>query len=96
MVINCPHCGPRSSQEFRYRGDATRARPDTAIATAEEVADHLYLRDNPCGEHREHWFHAMGCRSWLVVVRDTLTHAIASVATARAPASADARAETVA
>lgn len=88
MVIDCPHCGPRSCQEFRYRGDATRERPDTTTASAAEVADYLYLRDNPCGAHREYWFHAMGCRSWLIVARNTLTHAISSVAPARTDTTA--------
>ena len=39
---------------------------------------YVYLRDNPMGRHEEHWYHAQGCRNWLVVARDTLTHEIPS------------------
>ena len=45
--------------------------------------DYVYLRDNPAGTIRELWYHASGCRSWLVVTRDTRTHAIESVEPAR-------------
>ena len=36
----------------------------------------MYLRDNPKGKHRELWQHNAGCREWLVVTRDTLTHQV--------------------
>ncbi len=38
---------------------------------------YLHLRDNPAGATRELWRHENGCGAWLVVERDTLTHAIA-------------------
>ncbi len=41
------------------------------------MTDYVYLRDNPAGAHRELWYHGAGCRSWLVVARDTRTHQIA-------------------
>jgi len=76
MRIPCPYCGPRDVQEFVYRGDASPARPGSD--QGEQVfADYLYLRDNPAGAIREHWYHAQGCRNWLIVERDTRTHAIA-------------------
>jgi len=34
------------------------------------------LRDNPSGLHQEYWYHGGGCRSWLVVTRNTRTHDI--------------------
>jgi sarcosine oxidase subunit delta len=43
---------------------------------------------------RELWFHTAGCHSWLVVTRDTRTHAISAVEPARTqakPASSEAR-----
>jgi sarcosine oxidase subunit delta len=82
MRIHCPHCGPRGHDEFVYEGDATRRRPD-AGAPDGAVHDYVYLRDNPAGLHRELWFHAAGCHSWLVVERDTRNHEIRSVAFAR-------------
>ena len=41
--------------------------------------DYVYLRDNIAGEMREYWYHGSGCRAWLKVARNTLTHEISSV-----------------
>ena len=84
MLIPCPYCGSRDSGEFVYRGDATPLRPaleldSTKVAPVGGVIfDYVYLRDNPAGLHEEHWYHAQGCRNWLVVTRNTLTHDIPS------------------
>ena len=79
MLIPCPYCGSRDIGEFVYRGDATPLRP---ALDAEEAGPamfaYVYLRDNPAGLHEEHWYHAQGCRNWLVVTRNTLTHDIPS------------------
>jgi heterotetrameric sarcosine oxidase delta subunit len=84
MRLTCPYCGPRDLREFTYRGDATLQRPDPAAPSApQDFADYVYLRANPRGPHREHWYHAAGCRSWLVVERDTRSHVIAGVQLAR-------------
>lgn len=85
MIIHHPLLGPRDAAEFVYLGDATLLeRPD---ASGEQAAaafhDYLHLRDNPAGEHRELWYHEQGDRSWLVVTRNTLTHAITQVELAR-------------
>ena len=42
-----------------------------------------YIHDNPAGDLRELWYHEQGDRSWLVVTRNTLTHAISKVEMAR-------------
>ena len=75
MRIPCPYCGARNSSEFSYLGDATVKRP---FDTGDDVAmhDYVYLRTNPAGPHRELWYHVSGCHAWIVVNRDTLTHAI--------------------
>jgi len=85
MIINHPLLGPRDATEFVYLGDAELInRPDpTAPDAAYKFHEYLYLRDNPAGEHRELWYHEQGDRSWLVVTRNTLTHAISSVEMAR-------------
>ncbi|GEP10345.1 sarcosine oxidase subunit delta [Methylobacterium gnaphalii] len=83
MRIRCPHCGERDNGEFSYLGDATVVRPDGMNASAEAMHDYVYLRDNPAGLHRELWYHGAGCRSWLVVTRDTRTHEIRDVSSAR-------------
>ena len=63
--------------------------PDAqAPDAAQQFHDYVYLRDNPAGEHRELWFHEQGDRSWLVVTRNTLTHAVIKVELARGVALA--------
>ncbi|MGO4872679.1 MAG: sarcosine oxidase subunit delta [Roseiarcus sp.] len=80
MQITCPYCGPRDAREFVYRGDATLERPDPADANAQALFhDYVYLRDNPAGAHSDLWYHASGCRRWVRVERDTLSHAIKAV-----------------
>ncbi|MEO6338900.1 MAG: sarcosine oxidase subunit delta [Caulobacteraceae bacterium] len=80
MRIPCPFCGERDSHEFVSRGEAAPPRPDPAGPGAEgQFFEYLYLRDNPAGPNREHWYHAAGCRQWLLVERDTRTHAILGV-----------------
>tara|TARA_R110002094_G_scaffold145474_1_gene134803 strand:+ start:105 stop:389 length:285 start_codon:yes stop_codon:yes gene_type:complete len=80
MIINHPLLGPRDASEFVYLGDAALInRPDPDSATDSAWHDYAYLRDNIAGEMRELWFHEGGDRSWLVVTRNTLTHAISSV-----------------
>ena len=75
LRIACPHCGTRDHTEFTYGGDATVQRPaaDAEMASWYEA---VYLRGNPRGAHEELWQHTQGCRTWLVVHRDTLTHEI--------------------
>ena len=77
LIINCPHCGARDHTEFSYGGDADVKRPaDPAAASEAEWLDYLYLRDNPRGPHDEIWQHSAGCRRWIRVKRNTLTHEI--------------------
>jgi sarcosine oxidase subunit delta len=84
MIIQHPILGPRDAQEFVYLGDASLIdRPDGITAGVEAFHDYLYQRSNPAGEHRELWYHEQGDRSWLVVTRNTVTHAITSVELAR-------------
>ena len=78
MIINHPLLGPRDSQEFTYLGDASLIeRPDWQAADAvDQFYDYLYLRDNPAGETRDLWYHEAGCGAWVVVTRDTVSHAV--------------------
>ena len=85
MRLPCPYCGERDAQEFVYRGDAAQQRPPADIATnAADMFDYVYLRENPAGPIREHWYHAQGCRNWIVVTRDTSSHAIEGAVLAKA------------
>ncbi|RUU44908.1 sarcosine oxidase subunit delta [Mesorhizobium sp. M6A.T.Ca.TU.002.02.2.1] len=78
MRIVCPFCGERELGEFTYLGDAKPVRP-SAGASGDEVFDYVYLRGNVAGETSEHWYHGGGCRTWLKITRNTLTHEISSV-----------------
>ncbi len=83
MRITCPWCGPRPLSEFAYGGDAGKTRPGyPGKAGPDAWMDYVYLRENPAGRHKEYWHHSGGCRSWLVVTRDTTNHEIAKVALA--------------
>jgi methylglutamate dehydrogenase subunit B len=83
LRLDCPFCGVRDHDEFRYGGDASVARPAHDDADPDAWYRYIYVRTNPKGAHREYWQHVMGCRQWLIVERDTATHVIASVAAAR-------------
>ena len=77
LIINCPLCGPRDHAEFTYVGDATKNRPgsnDNSDGNA--WYEFVYLRDNPKGLHEELWQHSFGCRCFVKVLRNTLTHEI--------------------
>ena len=77
MRIPCPFCGERELNEYTYLGDAGIARPEAGSPDApRRFYEAVYLRENPAGVHSELWFHAFGCRRWLRVTRDTLTHEI--------------------
>ena len=83
LRIKCPVCGLRDETEFAYGGDATLARPVHGEPDPQIWFDYVFLRDNPRGPHREHWHHVQGCRQWLTVERNTLTHEIGDCVLAR-------------
>ena len=76
QLFPCPFCGPRDQSEFTYGREVA---PIPALdASRDEWERYVFLRDNPAGPHREWWHHNLGCRQWLVIERDTLTHAVIS------------------
>jgi methylglutamate dehydrogenase subunit B len=79
MRIPCPYCGPRGNEEFVFLGAADPLRPD--VDDGDAWHDYVYLRDNVAGVHREYCHHAHGCRAWLIVTRDTRSHALLRVDT---------------
>jgi methylglutamate dehydrogenase subunit B len=76
MRIPCPHCGPRDLGEFRYGGDASKARPAHGTGDLGDWHDHVFLFDNPKGPHTEYWQHVLGCRHWFTLRRDTAKNEI--------------------
>jgi sarcosine oxidase subunit delta len=87
-LIHCPHCGIRPTEEFSVRSDASLRRP-APNASDKAWYDYVYIRDNPMGRHREFWQHASGCRRWLIVERDTVTHRVFEVSDAAAVISGE-------
>ena len=83
MLIPCPNCGVRLSEEFTCLGDASVRRPVSVEPhLADEWFDYVYLRDNPKGRIHEYWHHSGGCRAWIVVERDTASHEVFGSASA--------------
>ena len=79
--IKCPFCGLRDHSEFTYGGDGSVIYPDLD-ASREAWHEAVYMRENVCGVQKETWHHVHGCRQWLIVERNTLTHQIVSVSLA--------------
>ena len=81
MRIQCPHCGLRDVAEFTYHGDADHAgkRPEPALENSDEWNSWVYDRTNIAGAHKELWQHTGGCRSFMIVTRNTVTHEIIGV-----------------
>ena len=78
LLIHCPHCREaREEEEYSYRGEAHIVRPMAPESLSdEEWGDYLFFRSNPKGIHHEMWYHAVGCRRYFNVTRDTLTYEI--------------------
>jgi len=81
QLFACPFCGPRDQSEFTY-GREKAAMP-ALDAGPQAWQRYVYDRDNPCGPHAELWHHNHGCRQWLEIVRDTLTHEVLEIRAAR-------------
>lgn len=78
LRIHCPFCGERDHAEFTYGRDGSIAYPplDAGLTAWHDA---VFMRDNPRGVQWETWQHSHGCRMWLLVQRDTLTHEIHAV-----------------
>ncbi|ARE82442.1 Sarcosine oxidase, delta subunit, heterotetrameric [Roseovarius sp. TM1035] len=80
MRLGCPICGERDRREFYYQG-AALVRPEGEVWSP-EWDDYIHNRDNPAGVTRDLWQHEQGCGAWLIVTRDTVSHAVLGVALA--------------
>jgi sarcosine oxidase subunit delta len=76
MRITCPNCGERDRREFYYQGDALAMDRPAEDAGPAAWDDYLHNRDNRAGDIKDMWFHEAGCGAWLVVDRNTVTHAV--------------------
>jgi sarcosine oxidase, subunit delta len=76
ILIPCPNCGERNSNEFAYIGERV-ARPHVGADDAPaEWRRYLYEKNNPAGWTTEQWFHTSGCRKFFVAVRHTVTNEV--------------------
>jgi sarcosine oxidase subunit delta len=78
MRIICPLCGERDRREFYYAGDAIALQRPDPDAGPVVWDDYIHNRDNPAGDTRDLWQHEAGCSAWLVVSRNTVSHAVHS------------------
>jgi sarcosine oxidase, subunit delta len=78
FLIYCPYCEEhREEEEFHPKGQAHIARPaDPEACSDEQWGDYLFFRDNPRGIHHELWVHAVGCRKFFNITRNTVTYEI--------------------
>ena len=78
LHIHCPYCQElRGEEEFHYSGEAHIVRPlQPEAITDEEWGDYLFFRKNPRGIHHEMWQHAVGCRRYFNVSRNTVSYEI--------------------
>ena len=83
--FTCPFCGERPEIEFVYVRSLESVPSQVSAGVKQELA-RIYYRANPRGPSRELWQHAFGCRSWLAIERDTVTHAVLDIASVRAQA----------
>lgn len=88
MRLTCPLCGERDRREFYYQGEAVALNRPAPDAGDDVWQEYLHLRENPTGERRDLWHHEAGCGAWLVVTRNTSTHAILDVVLAQDEAAA--------
>jgi len=73
--FECPWCGPRPQIEFTYHRDAESV-PQGWPEEESEYLERVFTRTNHLGFHEELWQHSLGCRGWIVIERDNLTHAV--------------------
>jgi heterotetrameric sarcosine oxidase delta subunit len=74
FLLECPHCGARDVNEFRFQGEVTR-RPAPG-ASLHDLMEYVHFRDNVAGVQREWWYHRVGCGTWFVAERDTRTNEV--------------------
>jgi heterotetrameric sarcosine oxidase delta subunit len=71
VLINCPNCGERNQQEFRYGGEYNPRPSDPMSESDAAWADYVYMRENVLGVQKEWWYHRMGCQAWFLAERHT-------------------------
>ena len=78
LWIECPNCGGRPLEEFRY-GNTFPTTPDAITDPDAGNVDDAWMQDNTQGITLERWFHESGCRRWFTAKRDTTTDVFLAV-----------------
>jgi sarcosine oxidase subunit delta len=76
ILIDCPNCGPRNSQEYRYGGEYNPRPGKPLEADDAEWTDYLFMKVNTQGEQKEWWYHRAGCQLWFLAGRHTKTNVV--------------------
>ncbi|OUS39227.1 sarcosine oxidase subunit delta ['Osedax' symbiont bacterium Rs2_46_30_T18] len=81
FYIYCPHCEEhREEEEFHAAGEAHIPRPlDPESCSDKEWGEYMFFRTNPRGIHHELWVHAVGCRKFFNMTRNTQSYEILEV-----------------
>ena len=74
--MNCPNCGARNVQEFRYGGEYNPRPARPLEISEEEWNDYVFMRDNKWGPQKEWWYHRAGCQLWFLALRHTRTNEV--------------------
>jgi sarcosine oxidase subunit delta len=76
ILIDCPNCGPRNGQEFRFGGEY-RPRPAAPLEVEGAAwTAYVYMRANRLDLQTEWWYHRPGCGLWFLAERHTLTNQV--------------------
>lgn len=76
ILIECPNCGPRNAQEFRYGGEYNPRPKDPNHVSEDAWTDFVYMRANQNGLQKEWWYHRAGCQIWFLAERHTRTNEV--------------------
>lgn len=70
LILECPNCGARNVQEFRYGGEYN-PRPASPTVDDDTWTSYIYMRQNRLGVQKEWWYHRAGCGLWFFAERHT-------------------------
>lgn len=76
ILLDCPNCGPRNVQEFRYGGEYNPRPKDPLNVPDAQWTDYVYMRDNKLGVQKEWWYHRSGCGLWFLAERHTKSNEV--------------------
>lgn len=77
LILECPNCGARNVQEFRYGGEYNPRPVDPGAVDDRTWTTYVYMRRNRLGRQKEWWYHRAGCGLWFLAERDTKSNRVA-------------------